>query len=746
MGKLKTFTRRTFLVGSAAVAGGVAFGTYHVAKDPANPLKDLVQNGGAAFNPWVMIDQEAITLIVPHADLGQGVQSMQAMLLAEELDVELDQVRLSFGVPSAAYWNTAMGEEAAPFRSDDHSTAAEMTRGLVGSIMKVVGAQLTGGSTSAPDSFEKLRAAGAAARETLKAAAAARTGADVSALTTKGGYVILPDGKRLSYQELAQEAASLEPPQGIELRPQTAWRLLGKEVQRTDIVAKSTGQIEYGIDLQMDGMLYATVKTNPHRGGGLNGYDDSAAQTMRGVKEIFEIENGVAVVATNTWYAFQAADAIVYDWGKTTIAPNQDEHWAEVEASFTDERLNKEWINIGDVAGQVAQSDALTAQYRAPYVAHQPLEPLNATVRVTDDRIDIWAGHQVPLFLVQRVAARTGYSVEQIHFHNVMMGGSFGHRLEFDFIDQAVQVAQKVKGTPVKMTLTREEDFVHDYPRHISAARGAGRVGPNGIEALDISIASTSASQSQMGRLGLASGGPDAQVVSGVWNAPYDFANFRVRGYVVPGLAPTSSWRSVGASSAGFFMESFVDELIHQAGLDPLEERLRLANTPSARAVLEAVGEMSGWGSAMAQGRGRGVALVQSFGVNCAQVIDVSMLEGGIRIDNVYVAADVGTVLDPINFDNLVKGGVIWALGHAMNCEITYKDGRAEQENFYAHEGMRLYQCPQIEVRGVEVAESIKGIGEPPVPPAAPALANAIFAATGQRLREMPFNKFIDFI
>lgn len=745
MGTLKTLTRRTFLVSSAAIAGGVAFGTYYVAKDPANPLKALVQNNGAAFNPWVMIDGQTITLVVPHADKGQGVQSVQAMLLAEELDVDLDQVSLTFGVPSAAYFNTAMSE-AAPFRSDDRSMPAEMARSVVGTVMKVLGVQVTGGSTTVADSFEKLRAAGAAARETLKAAAAARTGHDTAALKTERGQVILPDGQSISYQDLAQEAATMTAPSGIELRPASAWRMLGKDVQRTDIVAKSTGQIEYGIDLRMEGMLHATVKTNPYRGGTLNWFDDSVAKEMRGVKDIFEIENGVAVVATNTWYAFQAADAVVYDWGQTTMAPDQQTHWAEVEGSFTPERLNKEWINIGDIEAHTGQSDAITAQYRAPYVAHQPLEPLNATVRVTDDRIDIWAGHQVPLLLVQRVASRTGYDVENVHFHNMFMGGSFGHRLEFDFIDQAVQVAQRVKGTPVKMTLTREEDFLHDYPRHISAAIGIGRSGPEGIEALDISVASTSASQSQMGRIGLAAGGPDAQVVMGAWNAPYDLEHFRSRGYVVPGLAPTSSWRSVGASSAGFFMESFVDELCHHAGKDPLEERLRLANTPSARAVLEAVGEMSGWGSEMAQGSGRGIAMVQSFAVNCAQVIDVTMTEAGLRIDKVYVAADVGTVLDPINFDNLVKGGVVWALGHAMNCEVTYQDGRAEQENFYAHEGMRLYQCPQIDVRGLEVSDTIAGIGEPPVPPAAPALANAIFAATGQRLREMPFNKFIDFI
>jgi isoquinoline 1-oxidoreductase beta subunit len=239
--------------------------------------------------------------------------------------------------------------------------------------------------------------------------------------------------------------------------------------------------------------------------------------------------------------------------------------------------------------------------------------------------------------------------------------------------------------------------------------------------------------------------GPDSQIVAGVWDAPYGIRNFRVRGYAVPGLAPTSSWRSVGASTGGFFIESALDELIHAAGADPLEERLRLCHDLAARKVLEAVGEMSNWGSDPGANRGRGLALVRSFGTPVAEVVEVSQTDRGLRIDKVFVAADVGRVIDPVNFENQVQGAVVWGLGHAMNCEITYSDGMAQQTNYHSFTGMRLNQCPEIEVRGLEIAADISGIGEPPVPPAAPALANAIFAATGERLREMPFNKFLDF-
>lgn len=746
MGKVGTIARRTFLIGAAAMAGGVAFGVYKVRTPYENPLKDGLADGAATFNPWVVIDSDKITLIGPHGDKGQGIMHAQAALIAEELDVEFGQFETSFGMPDKAYWNRAMAEDGVPFMSTDTSFAAETTRSVMGGMLKLLGMQGTGGSSSIPDSFVKLREAGAVARETLKLAASNASGVPVNQLKTANGMVILPDGTELAYTALAGEAAKLEPVTEIKLRDASAWRLIGKPMQRLDMVAKSTGTMDYGIDVEVEGAVHAAVVCNPRQGGALNGYDASAAESMRGVQKIVEVTGGVAVVADNTWRAIKAAEAIDFDWGPAPYPAEQDAHWAEVAASFTDDRLDKEWRADGDVDAAQAGGKAVEAEYRVPYVAHAPLEPLNATVLVEDDKVTLWTGHQIPRMLQQQVAAVTGHEPDQVEFINQYMGGSFGHRLEFEHVKVAAEVANKMRGTPVKMTYSREEDFAHDFPRHIGMARGSGAVMDGKVVAMDLSVAMPSVINSQMGRAGISVPGPDTQISAGAWNNPYSLENFRMRAYRVPELAPTSSWRSVGASAGGFFFDSLLDELIYKAGADPLAERIRLMEHDVSRKVLEAVGEMSNWGSALGENQGRGVAFVESFGVPTAEVIEVTNTDDGIRIDKVWVAADVGTVIDPVNFENLVQGGVIFALGHAMNSQITYSDGMAEQANYWDAEGMRMHQCPEIFVKGLENSDKVRGIGEPPVPPAAPALANAIFAATGKRIRELPLYNHIDFV
>jgi isoquinoline 1-oxidoreductase beta subunit len=671
---------------------------------------------------------------------------VQAALIAEELDVEFGQFLVDPGTPAPAYYNRAVSGEQVPFNSHDTGWQAEAMRDVMGGLFKVMGVMVTGGSSTVPDSFDKLRQAGAVARETLKLAASRKTGVPVAQLKTARGAVLLPDGRALKYTELAEIAATLEPVHDVPLREPSAWRLIGKPMQRLDIVAKSIGTQRYGIDLAVDGMVHAAVKVNPRQGGKLNRFDDTKARGMRGVKKVVPVTNGVAVVADNTWRAFQAVKAIDCDWGPAPYPAEMKDHWATVAASFTPERLNKQWRNDGDVEKALAGGKVVEAEYRAPYLAHAPMEPLNAIVLVGADGVDVWVAHQMPRFVQQKVAAVTGVKPDQVRYHQQYAGGSFGHRLEFENVTLCAEIAKQMRGTPVKLTYSREEDFAHDFPRQIGMARGKGVVKEGKVHAYDLQVATVSSSASQSSRLGQSRPGPDGQLAAGAWNQPLAVPHFRMRAYKVPELAPTSSWRSVGASTQGFFANAFLEELIHAAGADPLQERLRLCNHDVSRKVLEAVGEMSNWGSKLEPNRGRGVAFVDSFGVPVAEVVEVTKTDKGIRIDKVFVALDVGRVVDPVNLDNHVKGAVVWGLGHAMNCEITYADGMAQQTNFPQFQGMRLDQCPQITVRGLENAPRVRGAGEPPVPPAAPALAAAIFAVTGKRLREMPFNKSVDFV
>jgi len=746
MGKVKTIARRSFLIGSAAVLGGVAFGVWRAKTPYTNPLLKRLGEGEAALTPYVKIDASGVTLITPRADKGQGAYHVQAALIAEELDVTLEAVKIDPGPPDRAYWNTALAAEAAEFNAPEEGFVQDALTGVLGSVMKFVGLQITGGSTTVPDGFIKLRAAGASARETLKLAAAEQLGVAVGDLRTEAGHVIAPDGTALRYEKLAEAVAGMEPVQDVALRDPSEWRYLGKPMQRVDILAKSTGTQAYGIDFEIEGMVYAAVKLAPAQGGGLVSYDASAALEMRGVSGVYDVSGGVAVVADNTWRAFQAAEAVEAEWSASDMPANMAEHWAALEASFVPSHQDSRVRDDGDVDTAMLEGEAVTADYRAPYLAHAPLEPVSATVLVSDARVDVWTGTQIPRFVQATVAKIAGLDADAVHVHVLMMGGSFGHRLEDDVVRQAAEVAVQMRGVPVKLTYSRETDMAHDYTRQIAAAKMRGTVKDGRVQAYDLSIAMPSVIVSQMGRQGLGVPGPDSQIVAGAFEQPFAIPHHRVTGYRADPLAPVSSWRSVGASTNGFFYNLGLEELIEAAGADPLEERLRLASDPLARKVLEAVGEMSDWdGVSLGPRRGRGIAMTRSFGVHCAEVVEVTDTDDGIRIDKVYVAAEVGRVLDPVNFENQVQGGVVWALGHAMNCEITYEGGVAEQLNFDSFDGMRMSQCPEIVVRGLENGEAVRGVGEPPVPPAAPALAAAIYAATGVRLREMPFSKFVRF-
>lgn len=398
MSKLGKIARRTFLIGSAAIVGGVAFGYYAYKKPAVNPLLDGLADGEAALTPYVKIDASGITLITPRADSGQGAYSVQAIMIAEELDVELDQFKVDPGVPSAAYYNTALAAESAPFPSTDDSFTANTMRGVMDAMMKFMSMDITGGSTTVPDGYTKLRVAGAVARETLKAAASQKTGVPVGQLKTSKGAVQLPDGTEILYTDLASEAGQIEPVEEVQLRDPSTWRFMGKPTQRIDIVSKSTGTQSYGIDFKVDGMVHAMVRTNPRRGGAMLSFDATEAEAMRGVQKVMQISTGVAVIADNTWRAIQAANAVEIEWGTAPYPPEMDAHWQTLSDSFTPDLVDSTLRDDGDIEAAENGADVIEAEYRAPYLAHAPLEPISATVHVQDGRVDVWTGTQIPSF------------------------------------------------------------------------------------------------------------------------------------------------------------------------------------------------------------------------------------------------------------------------------------------------------------------------------------------------------------
>jgi len=739
--------RRMFLIGSASVAGGLAVGYYVHSRPYVNPLKTRIGAGVATLNPYVVIDARGVTLITPRADMGQGAISVQAALLAEELDIDWADIRTDPGPPAPAYYNAALMAEGMPFAATNEGWLARAARGMGGEIGKFMGLQITGGSSTVPDSYERLREAGALARAMLIGAAAERLGVPAEELSTKDGAVIAPDGTPLPYPELAAAAGRRPAPHGVRPKDPFEWRYLGHPMERLDIVAKSTGTQRYGIDETLPGMLYATVRMNPGRGGGVARVDTSAAEKMRGVVRVVTLPGGVAVIADNTWRAFQAARAVEIEWEPAPYPPTTEALFASIENAFSDETHDSRLKDEGSIEAALMSGATVAAEYRLPFLAHAPLEPMTALAWIRDGKLEIRAGTQIPLFALKRAADMLGFPEDDVILRALPMGGSFGRRLDDDYIAQAVHVAKSAWGRPVKLTWSREEDMAHDFPRPAAIARGRGRVEVGRVAALDLAIAAPSVLRAQAGRQGLSMmGAPDPDLVAGAWDQPFAIPDYRVTGYRAPATVPVGPWRSVGASIGGFAHECLMDELIHEAGADPLEERLRLCAHAPSTAVLEAVGEISGWGTPLAPGRGRGLAFTLSYGVPCAEVVEVSATEYGIRVEHAFAVADVGKVLDPVNIENQMQGGVAWGLGHAMRAQRTYEGGAPVELNFDAYRSLRIADCPEIVVRALEGGGEIRGIGEPTVPPAAPALANAIFAATGQRIRELPLGNSVSFV
>lgn len=741
MSRLGTIARRGFLFGTAALAGGTAFGWYTYRRPYPNPIADA---GTGALTPYVLIEKTGVTIIAPRAEMGQGIHSTLAALVAEELDMTWEDVTVIHGPAAAAYYNAAVLEDAVPFAPTDDGWAATTMRSAMQIPAKFLGLQVTGGSTSIPDGFEKMRAAGALARVALIAAAARRLGLDPAQLTTAAGAVMAPDGTRIPYTELAVDAASGDLPDVPPLRDRAQWKLLGTALPRKDIPGKSTGTATFTGDLRLPGMKFATVRTNPGLGGAMTSYDASEAQTMPGVEKIIPLADGVAVVASNTWLANQAADAIIFDWASAPYRASSAEMEADLAAAFTPTARDALARDDGDVETALVAAPALDVEYVVPYLAHATMEPMSAIAWLHDGTLEVWTGTQAPGLAQSAAADIAGLETDKVEIHTQLMGGGFGRRAEVDVVRQAVHVAKALQGTPVLVSWTREEDMTHDMYRPMAMGRVRANVTDGAVVAFDFATAASSTIASISGRLGLPAIGPDATILQAAWEQPYAFPNYRVTGYRAPAGVPVGFWRSVGASQNAFFHDSAVDELAHLAGIDPLLFRMRqMSHTPSIK-VLETVGEMSNWGTAL-PGRARGVAFSISFGVPVAEVIEVENTDAGIRLTGAWIAADVGIALDPRNIEAQLSGAVIYGLSAAMNGEITFTDGRVDQQNFWDYEPLRLHQCPPINVRVLESGGHIRGIGEPGTPPAAPALANAIFALTGERHRRLPLKHAVTF-
>lgn len=736
--------RRTFLVGSVAVAGGVAFGVWKVRQPVANPLNPPE---GVALNPFLILDRTGVTLVLGRAEMGQGAQTTLAAMLAEELDLDWETVRVVHGPADPAYYNTALAEAGLPMA--DYSldgwrlTLAEG----IGAASKLMGLQITGGSTSTRDGWAHLRHAGASAREALKQAAADRLGLPRDRLATEAGAVVAPDGTRIPYADLAEAAARIAPPQ-VEPRAPADWKLLGRSLPRPDSWAKVTGAATYGVDIRLPGMKFASPRMSPRLGGTMVRFDPAPALAIPGVERVIDLGDGVAVVARNSWAAMQGAEAVVVEWGPAPYPETTEAIFARIAAAFDGAR-NSRLRDDGDIEAALTGAEVVQAEYRLPFLAHSTMEPMNATALYTGDRLELWAGNQTPRVQAQKAGAAVGLTEAQVTVHTPLMGGGFGRRLEADYSVLAARVAQAMPGTPVQVVWSRAEDMTHDFYRPGIVARLRGAVDGGRAVAFDAKIAGPSVMQQAGPRmLGLPAGGPDKGHVEGAFDQPYAIPNYRVEGYLADLAIPLGFWRSVGNSHNGFVHEGFMDELAHAAGRDPLEFRLELMRPASevAANVLETVGRISGWGTPKAPGTGRGVAFTWSFGTPVAQVIEVADEGGRIRLSKAWIVCDLGRALDPGIVQQQMESGLIYGLSAAIHGRITFAGGEVQERNFPDYDALRISGVPRIETFIHQVHGRMGGAGEPATPPAAPALVNAIFDLTGVRARELPLEGQFDFV
>jgi isoquinoline 1-oxidoreductase beta subunit len=673
-------------------------------------------NAGTRFEPnaFVRIGQDGrVTFIIPQVEMGQGTFTSCSMLLAEELEVDLSQVQVDQAPPDEKlYGNWRLG-----------------------------GLQSTGNSSSIRAFFEPLRQAGAAARTILITTAANTWDVDASTCHAEKGEVThLPTGRKLTYGELVDRAATLPLPEKVALKDPKDFKLIGTPAKRLDTPAKVNGSAVYGIDAKVPGMKIGTVAACPVFGGRLKSVDDSKALAVRGVHQVVHIDDAVCVVAEHMGAAKKGLAALAIEWDE---GPNAELSTADIVAEMekASEQGGVVVRNEGDVVQSLAGAKTkLDAVYQVPFLAHTTMEPVNCTVHVKPDGCEIWVGTQA-IARAQAVAAKVaGLPTEKVIVHNHFLGGGFGRRLEVDFIAQAVAIGKQVEG-PVKIIWTREEDIQHDMYRPYFYDRFSAGLDAEGKP---VAWSHRLCGSSIIARWAppFFKDGFDPDTVEGALELPYSFPNVRLE-YVrhEPRGIPTAFWRSVGPSHNIFVVESFIDELAAAANKDPVEYRKALLNKVRARAVLELAAQKAGWGSTLPKRSGLGVSVQTTFGSYMAQVAEVDVSkQGDVRVKRIICAVDCGIPVNPNTIEAQVQSAIIYGLTAVLYGEITLKHGRVEQNNFDSYRALRMNEAPEIDVHIVQNYEAPGGLGEPGTSALAPAVTNAIFAATGVRLRKLPID------
>ena len=703
-------SRRTFLK-SGAVLGGALVVAFTV---PGARRLAMAQEPAASLAPNAFLRigaDDSVTVLLAHSEMGQGIWTTLPMLIAEELDADWSKIKVEHAPAAAVY--------ASP----------------------VFGMQGTGGSTSTWSEFDRYRNAGATARALLVQAAAAKFGVAAAECRTENGEVIAGD-QRARYGELAQAASLLPAPANVVLKDKKDWKIIGQSPKRLDSMDKITGRAVFGMDVQFEGLKTALVARAPVFGASLVSFNDSVAKAIPGVRHVVQVPSGVAVVADHFWAAKLGRDALEIQWD---LGPN---------AALDSDALREEFRRLAGTEGLVAAQAAdptvdtaaakkVEAEYLLPYLAHAPMEPLNCTVKISADRCEIWTGTQFQTLEQGAAAAITGLKPEQVVINTTFLGGGFGRRAtaESDFVSEAVHVA-KAAGVPVKTVWTREDDIRGGYYRSAFLHKADIALGEDGLPVqwnqrlVGQSLAAGTVMEAMMVHNGI-----DHTSVEGVSDSPYVKAT---RSHRIELHSPQTGikvlwWRSVGHSHTAFVMESLVDELASAAGQDPLEYRRKLLkNDPRHLGVLNLAAEKAGWGQPLAEGRARGIAVHASFGSYCAQVAEVSLVDGAPRVHRMVVAVDCGMAVNPGNVAAQMESCVAFGLSAALHGRIRFKDGRVVESNYHDYRVLRLNEMPVVEVHILDSGEKMGGIGETGVPPVAPAVANAVFALTGQRLRELP--------